>query len=142
MSQNTATTTTCLLMVACSDASSVNAMVMMASLGPNSSFGSTRHHFATTADAKGHKRCCWPCHCAVAVTSVPDAFSHICQLCHGSSTGKFLFQSWPPTDLPIFDGVYYGVCFLLSGSNVDAIFTQGGSTIGIGTTAALQTCPW
>ena len=27
-------------------------------------------------------------------TSVPDAFAGICQLCHGSTKGKFLFQSW------------------------------------------------
>ena len=28
-----------------------------------------------------------------AVTSVSDASSGLCQLCHGSSTGRFLFQS-------------------------------------------------
>ena len=49
---------------------------------------------STTTDGEGHKRCCWPCHCATAATSVPGAPSGICQLCHGFSTGKFLFQIW------------------------------------------------
>ena len=48
----------------------------------------------TTADARALWRCCWPCHCATAATSVSDTSSGLCQLCHGSSTGKFLFQSW------------------------------------------------
>ena len=37
---------------------------------------------------------CWPHkYATAATTSVPDAFSGICQLWHVSSTGKLLFQS-------------------------------------------------
>ena len=43
---------------------------------------------------KGHKRYCWPCHWAAAAVSVPEASSDICQLCHGFSACKFLFQIW------------------------------------------------
>ena len=46
------------------------------------------------AATEGLWRCCWPCHCAVAAISVSDASSGLCQLCHCTSTGKFLFQSW------------------------------------------------
>ena len=35
----------------------------------------------------------WPCLCATAATSISDASSGLCQLCHGSSTGKFPFQN-------------------------------------------------
>ena len=38
--------------------------------------------------------------------------------------------------------VYYGVCFLLSGSDMDAIFTSGGSTIGICNSATLNRLKW
>ena len=53
----------------------------------------------TTTDTKGHKRCCWPWHGATAATSVPVASLGLCQLCIGSSTGKFLFSLEPPTNL-------------------------------------------
>ena len=39
-------------------------------------------------------RCYWPCLCATAATSIFNASSGLCQLCHGFSTGRFLFQSW------------------------------------------------
>ena len=93
--------------------------------------------FAITADAKGHKRSCLPHHCVTAATSVPDASSGICQLCHGSFTGKFLIQSSASHQCAYYVGVHYGVCFLLSGAILDAIFTNGGSTIGVCTTVAL-----
>ena len=48
---------------------------------------------AATADTKALWRCCWPVHCATATSSISDASSGLCQLCHGSSTGRFLFQS-------------------------------------------------
>ena len=48
----------------------------------------------TTADIKALWRCCWPCHCATAATSISDASSGLCQLHHGSSAGRFPFQSW------------------------------------------------
>ena len=34
-----------------------------------------------------------PCHCATAATSISDASSGLCQLCHGFSPDRFLFQS-------------------------------------------------
>ena len=40
------------------------------------------------------------------------------------------FRIEPPTNFSIHVGVSYGVCFLLSSSNVDAIFTNGGPTVG------------
>ena len=49
---------------------------------------------ATTTDAKGHKRCLFSlATVAAAAASVLDPSSGPCQLCHGSSSGKFLFQS-------------------------------------------------
>ena len=53
-----------------------------------------------------------PCHCVTAATFIPNASSGLCQLCHGFSTGRFLFQS-----RVFYHFVYYilgvcsGVCF-------------------------------
>ena len=41
----------------------------------------------------GHRKCFWPCHHGIAATSVPNASSVICQLYHGSSAVKLLFQN-------------------------------------------------
>ena len=49
---------------------------------------------AATTDTNVLWRCCWPCYCAIVATCISDASSGLCQLCHGSSTGRFLFQSW------------------------------------------------
>ena len=38
-------------------------------------------------------KCCWPCHCVTAAACVPDASSGLCQLCHGSSTDRFLSRN-------------------------------------------------
>ena len=62
--------------------------------GASSKVGSVWYGIATTTDTEGLLWCCWPCHCATAATSVSDASSGLCQLCHGSSTCKFLSQSW------------------------------------------------
>ena len=90
---------------------------------------------ASTSDTKMCWRGSWPCLCATAATSIFNAISGLCQLCHGFSTGRFLFQSWPSHHF-----VYYmfGVCCLLSGAMLDAIFTPRGSTIGVCTIAT----PW
>ena len=45
------------------------------------------------------------------------------------------FSVKPPTNLLIYVDVCYVVCFTLSGAILDAIFTNGGSTIGVCTTA-------
>ena len=87
---------------------------------------------ATTIDTEVPWRCSWPCLCATAATSIFDASSGLCQLCHGSSLGRFLFQSWASHCFVYYMfGAYFGVCFLLSGALLDAIFTPGSSTIGI-----------
>ena len=39
-------------------------------------------------------------------------------------------------------GAFYGVCFLLSGSCVDVMFTNGGSTIGVATLQSFRVYPW
>ena len=94
---------------------------------------------AATPDTRMLWRCSWPCLCATAATSIFNASSSLCQLCHGFSTGRFLFQSWASHSF-----VYYmfrvcsGVCFLLSGAMLDVIFTPGDSTIGVCTIAT----PW
>ena len=61
--------------------------------GATSNIGLAYCCSASTADAEGHRWCCWPCHCVTAVTLVSDA-SGISQLCHGFSTCKYIFQSW------------------------------------------------
>ena len=68
--------------------------------------------------------------------------SGICQLCHWSSIGKYLFQSWAShCFLMSCVGFCYGVCFLLSGSHVTAVFTNWGSTIGVCDTSTLWSLP-
>ena len=54
-------------------------------------------------------------------TLVQGFFSGLCQLCHGSSSGELLFQSWVSHQFP-YVGICYSVCFLLSGSSVAAMF--------------------
>ena len=49
----------------------------------------------------------------------------------------FFFRVEPPTILYFM----FGVCFLLSGAMLDAIFTYGGSPIGVCTIAALWSFP-
>ena len=46
------------------------------------------------------------------------------------------------TNLLIYVGVCSGVCSQLSGAMLDAIFTNGGYTAGVCTTAALEAYPW
>ena len=53
----------------------------------------------------------------------------------------FFFRVKSPTVLYIKSGVCSGVCFLLSGAMMDAIFTYGGSTIGVCTLATLWSLP-
>ena len=64
-------------------------------------------------DSEGHiKGFCQPHHNAAATTtSVLDIFSGICHLCHRSSAGKFLFQSWASQWFLHHVLVSYGVFF-------------------------------
>ena len=98
----------------------------------------------TIFDVEGHsEEFCWLHHYAEATTtSVPDAISSILKLCHGSSTVEFtLLEFGLPTIHILYIVVCYRVCFLLSGSSVPTIFTNGSSTIGVWITAALQSIP-
>ena len=54
---------------------------------------------------------------------------------------RFSFKVEPPSDLLIFVGVCCCVCFLLSGAMLDAILTNGSSTVGFCTTAAVGAYP-
>ena len=47
----------------------------------------------TTLDAEELWRCSWLQFCGAAAYSIFNAFSGLCQLCYGFSTGRFLFQS-------------------------------------------------
>ena len=96
------------------------------------SIGSAWCGSATTIDTKGqNKRFCWPCHCTSAgTTSVTDIFSGLCQLCHGSSSGEISLSEFSLPSIH-YVCVCYSVCFLLSGSHVAAMFTNGGSTIEV-----------
>ena len=99
--------------------------------GASSNIRSAWFGSATTADTKALWRCCWPCHCTTAEPSILNASSGPCQLCHRSSTGRFLFQSWASHCLVYYMfGVCSGVCFLLSGAMLDAIFTLGAQPLG------------
>ena len=73
---------------------------------------------------------CWPHTFGTNnLNPAQDAFSGICQLFQGFSTGQFLFSelSFPLILISCF-GVYYGVYLLLSSCHVAAMFIYGGST--------------
>ena len=94
-------------------------------------------------DTKMLWRCSWPCIHATAATSIFDASSGLCQLCHGFSTGSFLFQSWASLHLVYYMfGVCSGVCFLLSGALLDAIFTHWAQSLGFVPLQPLGVYPW
>ena len=98
----------------------------------------------TTLDAEELWRCFWLCFCAAAADSIFNASSGLCQLCYGFSTGRFfLFSelSLPPFCILYMFGVCSGVCFLLLGAKLDAIFTYGGSTVRVCTLATLWSVP-
>ena len=67
---------------------------------------------------------------AAATTTVPDAFSGICQLCHESFSSEF---SLSELSLPLINYISacYGVCLLLLGSHVAAMLTNGGWLIRV-----------
>ena len=82
--------------------------------------------------------------CAMAANSIFNASSSLCQLCCGFSTGRFLFQSWASHHFVsyICFGVCSGVCFLLLGAELDAIFSYGGSTIRVAPWQPFGVYPW
>ena len=86
--------------VVCFEASLITMMVSFTCshlYGPDT-IGSTGCFSAVTVYCEGHfEGFCWAPTCATATsTSVPDAFSGIYHLFHGSSACKFLFQIWTP----------------------------------------------
>ena len=115
--------------------------------------GSVWSGSTTTLDAVRLWRCYWPCLCAAAATSIFNASSVLCQFCYVCSPQvDFFFRVEPPNILYIiclvsilvsafYFGVHSGVCFLLSGAKLDALFTYGGSTIRVCTFATLWSSP-
>ena len=69
--------------------------------GASYNIGSAWCGSATTPDTKMLWRYSWSCLHATAATSIFNASSGPCQLCHGFPTGRFLFQSWAPSILYI-----------------------------------------
>ena len=61
---------------------------------------------------------------------------------NGFSIGRFLFQNSASHQFVYYMfGIHSGVCFLLSGAMLDAVFPYGGSTISICTIATLWSLP-
>ena len=59
----------------------------------------------------------------------------------GSPQVGFFFRVEPPPFCILYVCVCSGVCFLLSGANLDVIFSYGGSTIKVCTFATLWSLP-
>ena len=76
---------------------------------------------------------------AIATPFVPDAFSVICQLCHGSSKDKFLFQSWASHQLLCH---VFGVCTLLSNPLVATLSPVGAQPLEFVILQPYETYPW
>ena len=47
----------------------------------------------------------------------------------GSPQVSFFFRVEPPTVVYYMFGIHSGVCFLISGAKLDAVFPYGGSTV-------------
>ena len=107
VSTTTAITTTPQVTVVSSSMSSLSFMTMAPSLMGLPTMLSQHDVAVATPDTMMLWQCSWPCLCATASTSILDASSGLCQLCHGFSPGRFLFQSWASHHF-----VYYrfGVC--------------------------------
>ena len=90
-STTTAMTTTPVVTVVCCGTLSLLSTVTMAPWLMGLPAISAWCGSAATTDTKALWGCCWPCHCAAAAASISDASSGLCQLCHGSSTYRFLF---------------------------------------------------
>ena len=114
-------------------------------LGRSDNIGSMGCGSAAKVDSEGlFEGCCWPhMFSTVTSTSVPGAFSGLCQLCHGSSTDKFLFQSWPPSDsyimclVTVIAFVFcFQICMLLPCSSL------GAQVLGFATLQPFRVYPW
>ena len=108
----------------------------------SSKLGSAWSGSTTTLDAERLWRCSWLSFCAIAANFLFNASSGLCQLSYGFSTGRFLFQNWASYHSVYYMfGVHSGICFLLLGAKLDALFTYGGSTIRVCTFATLWSLP-
>ena len=88
-----AMTTIPLVTVVCSSTSSILTTATMAPSSMGRPVTSGHHDVVLPPPLTlRNSKCCWPCHCTIALTSVSDASSSLCQLCHGSFAGRFLFQ--------------------------------------------------
>ena len=94
------------------------------------------HGSTSAVDPKRHSEgFCWLHHfVTAATTSVPDAFSGICQLCHGSLQVSFIFRVQPPSDL-------YILWWCLVWHLLPAFRLPSCSAIGICNTTTLQIIP-
>ena len=80
----------------------------------------------------------WPARCGSA-TSVPDTFLGIWHLCHWFFACNLIYQSQASQwFIMSWVGGCCGVCFMLWGSHVAAMFTYVGSTIRVCNTAFPQ----
>ena len=105
--------------------------------------GSDWYGSATTTDTKVIWRCYWPCLCVTAATSIYDAFSGSCQLPHGFSTGRFLFENWVSHCFVYYMfGICSSVCFLLSGSCWMPYSPLGAQLLGLAPLQPIGAYPW
>ena len=98
----------------------------------------------TTLDAEELWRCFWLRFYAAAADSIFNAYplAYANYAMGSPQVGFFFFQSWASHHhciLYMF-GVCSGVCFLLLGAKLDAVFTYGGSTVRVCTLATLLEC--
>ena len=127
MSQVTMTATTLPVTVVYSSAATTTITVGMA---PNSAqlasaLGLYDVGLSPPLIMKDSERCCWPCHCATAATSVPDAFSGFANYAMDPHQVIFLFHSLASSQF-LNVGVCYSVCFLFPGSSCECQFHQCG----------------
>ena len=96
---------------------------------------------AITVNTEGHKRFYWLSNCATPAASVPGTSQAYANYATGPPQINFFFIVKLSTDLLICVDVYCGVCFLLSGTILDALFTNVGLHIEVCTTVTIQSRP-
>ena len=107
-----------------------------------SKLGSAWHGSTTTLDAKRLWRCSWLS--SVPQQQTPSSMPPLAYATYamGSPQVGFFFRVEPPIIYILYMfGDCSGVCFLLLGAELDAIFTYGGSTFGVCTLVTLWSLP-
>ena len=124
MSQDMATATTPPLMVACSVAASITTTVMLApTLVPTTASDQQDVVLLSPLLPRNTREVA---DLATEPKQIPQSqmpFQTYANYAMDPLPLEFSFKVGPPTDWSIYAGVCYGACFLLSGSNVDVIFT-------------------